>query len=450
MNDRAVTESIGVILLVAVMVVASVTLGTGILVQTNAIQEQSDNTRLNIKTDVTESAVTVRHVGGPSFETENVQFRLIGDTGRVGPYTLAEITGGGINGTYADGGGVDGTFDVGDEATLNHSFTGYIDVALFDTESGDRLYHTLRSPLSEAPEGAVPPTAAISSLDQVAEGYSITLDGSGSTDDDGAIVSYSWTIISGAGTIVEDDTATPNATYDAPADVTGDQTVTIELTVTDNDGQTDTETTTVTIVDTDTAQPPADAGGDGSAFDDPNNNGVYDPGEEVISKEDLEDGYNDPSVDLVIYPEVGTVESQRGNQPVDITAKTITAGNDFSARGNGDIRLTATNDIRIDGTTLSSTGSQATISITSTDGRIFANSTTMEVSPGSIELNSNGDIYIISANLDAGSYTADLTTPAATLYVDQLSLGNNGQTLFYTPNSVTENGTPTQGGVEPV
>jgi hypothetical protein len=170
----------------------------------------------------------------------------------------------------------------------------------------------------------------------------------------------------------------------------------------------------------------------------------------VISKEDLEDGYNDPSVDLVIYPEVGTVESQRGNQPVDITAKTITAGNDFSARGNGDIRLTATNDIRIDGTTLSSTGSQATISITSTDGRIFANSTTMEVSPGSIELNSNGDIYIISANLDAGSYTADLTTPAATLYVDQLSLGNNGQTLFYTPNSVTENGTPTQGGVEPV
>ena len=139
---------------------------------------------------------------------------------------------------------------------------------------------------------------------------------------------------------------------------------------------------------------------------------------------------------------------------VDITAKTITAGNDFRAKGNGDIQLTAEGDIRINGTTLNSTGSKATISITSTDGRIFASNTTMTLNAnnGQIELNSNGDIYLESADLTAGSYTADLTTPEATLYVDQLSVDG---TLEYYPNnntnsdSITVNGTESQGTVDP-
>ncbi|MFD1570984.1 PKD domain-containing protein [Halorubrum laminariae] len=447
MNDRAVTESIGVILLVAIVVVASVTLGTGILVQTSTIQEQSDNTRLNIKTEVTESAVTVRHVGGPSLETDNVLFRLGGDTGRVGPYSLAEIADGGVNGTYTDRQGKTETFDVGDEVTVNHSFSGYIDVFLFDTESGDRLYHTLRSPLS-AESGNGPPTAVADSLDRVGEGYSITLDGSGSSDADGSIESYSWTITSGAGSVAEDDTATPNATYNAPTDVSSDQNVTVELTVTDDEGLTDTTTTTVTVVDTDTAQPPEDGNGDGSAFNDPNGNGVYDPGEEVISKEDLEDGYNDPDVDLVIYPEVGEIRST--GDAVDITAKTITAGTDFTSTGDT-VQLTATGDIRIDGASLTARGNDG-ITIRSTDGRIFANETTMNANNGDITLNSNGDISLISADLDGGGYTADLGVSSATLYVDQLSLagqGNNGGTLVYDPDDITVNGTPSQGFVVP-
>lgn len=454
MNDRAVTETIGVILLVAVVVVASATLGTGILVQTSTVQEQSENTRLNIKTEVTDSTVTVRHVGGSDFETGNVLFRLDGDTGRVGPYTLAEVAAGGVNGTYTDKTGSSETFDVGDEVTLNHSFTGYIDVALFDTQSGDRLYHTLRSTASEAPGGSgepggsSPPTAAISSLDRVAEGYSITLDGSGSSDPDNDIDSYSWAKTSGPGSIVDDNSET--ATYNAPLDVSGDQTVTIELIVTDANGQTDTQTTTITVVDTDTAQPPEDASGDGSAFNDPNRNGVYDPGEEVISKEDLEDGFNDASVDLVIYPEVGEVQSS--GSPVDITANTITAGSDFRSSGKA-VKLTATGDIRIDGVTLEATGNDG-ITITSTDGRIFANETTMTGTGGNapIELNSNGDIYLISADLDAGSYSADLTTTSATLYVDQLSLagkGNSGGTLIYDPDGISVIGNESRGNAVP-
>ncbi|MUW14458.1 type IV pilin [Halorubrum sp. CBA1125] len=445
MTNRAVTEPIGVILLVAVVVVASVTLGTGILLQTSAIQDRTDSTRLNVKTEVTESTVTVRHVGGPDFETGDVRLLLRGDADRVGPYTL--------DATEVDGAGLgDGTFDVGDEATLNHSFTGYVEVLLFDTESGDQLYRTLRSAAPEEPDPPAPenepPTAVASSLDQVAEGYSITLDGSDSVDTDGSIVSYSWTIASGAGSISEDDTGTPNATYSAPADVTGDQPVTVELTVTDDDGATDTATRTVTVVDTDTAQPPEDGNGDGSAFDDPNGNGVYDPGEVVISKEDLEDGFDDPDVDLVIYPEVGTVTAS--GDPVDITAKTITAGSDF--RANGDtIRLTATGDIRIDGVTLDANSNDG-ITITSTDGRIFANESTMTANNGAIALDSNGDIYLVSASLDGGGYNADLGTPTATLHVDQLSLagqGNNPGILEYDPNDATVNGTPAEGTVAP-
>lgn len=441
MTDRAATEPIGVLLLVGVVVVATVTLGGGLLTKTNAIADRTDTTQLSIKTEVNETAVTVRHVGGPEFNTADVQFLLIGDTGRVGPHALdaSEVSGSGLG---------DGTFEVGDEATLNHSFTGYVDVFLLDAGSGDRLYRTLRSALPEEPE-TTGPTAVADSLDRVAEGYSITLDGSGSSDPDGSIESYSWAITSGGGSIVEDDTTTPNATYDAPADVTGDQNVTIELTVTDDDGNTDTTTTTVTVVDIDAAEPP----GDGDAFDDPNGNGVYDPGEEVITKEDLEDGFDDPTVDLVIYPSVGEIKST--GDPVDITANTITAGSDFRSTGKA-IQLTATGDIRIDGVTLESNGKDG-INITSTDGRIFANETTMTVSSNSpnsdgITLNSNGDIYLESADLSAGSYTADLTTPEATLYVDQLSVDG---TLEYYPNnntnsdSITVNGTESQGTVDP-
>lgn len=451
MNDRAVTESIGVILLVAVMVVISVTVGSAALVQTNAVRDQSDVTRINVKAEITDSSVTLRHVGGPSLDTDEVLFRLSGDDGRVGPYTLAQIDGGEANGTYLDTRDGTDTFDVGDEVTLNHSFTGYIDISLFDTESGNRLYHGLRSAGPTATDSA-PPTAQIDSFDRVAEGYSITLDGSDSTDD-GEVVSYSWEITPKVGSITEDDTSTPNATYDAPADVNGNQTVTIALTVTDDDAQTDTVTKTVTVVDVDTAQPPQD-GGDGAAFDDPNGNGVYDPGEEVISKEELEDGFNDTSVDLVIYPKVGEVTSSGNNNPVDITANTITAGSDFRANG-GTIQLTATGDVRIDGATLTAKGNEG-ISITSNDGRIFANETSMTVTGGGnqgqgpITFNSNGDIYLIGASLEASGYTADLGVSTATLYVEDLSLEGGGEALAYDPDDIAVNGTPSQGSfVEP-
>jgi len=89
------------------------------------------------------------------------------------------------------------------------------------------------------------PTASAGPDQTVAEGESVTLDGTGSSDSDGSISSYSWTITSGPGSLSDAGTATP--IYDAPADVSSDTTVTVELTVTDDDGATDTDTAMVTV-----------------------------------------------------------------------------------------------------------------------------------------------------------------------------------------------------------
>jgi FlaG/FlaF family flagellin (archaellin) len=429
MDDRAATETLGMVLLLAIVILLAATIGLSLLTQTSAIQDGTERSYLNIEPDLNTSALTLIHAGGPSFQTSNLTLILQNDTGRQrydpGDFTVS---------------GPDDVFETGDRLTVSHSFTGYVDIALYSSETDERLYRAVRSTnpssdISTPPtDGSTGPTAQIAALSQVAEGFNITLDGSGSTDPDGSVDSYEWTIVSGPGTIVEDDTATPTAEYQSPSDVSGDQNVTVELTVTDDDGNTDTETFEITVVDTDTAEAPEDSSGDGSAFNDTNGNGVYDEGEEVVSKDDLEDGYNDPDTDLVIYPVVGEIRTSGNNNPVDITANTITAGSNFRASG-GTINLVADGDIRIDDVTLESNGNGG-ITITSREGRIFANRTTMLATSGNapIDFNSNGDIYLESADLDGGSYSADLGTSSATLYVDQMTIDG---TLVYDPDDIT-------------
>ena len=85
-----------------------------------------------------------------------------------------------------------------------------------------------------------PPTAVIGGLATVAEGSSIGMTGTGSTDPDGTIVAYAWTVTAGA---TLNDATAPSPLLSGVDDAT----VTFELTVTDNDGQSDTTTTTVTV-----------------------------------------------------------------------------------------------------------------------------------------------------------------------------------------------------------
>ncbi|NKQ40765.1 MAG: PKD domain-containing protein [Sulfurovum sp.] len=87
-----------------------------------------------------------------------------------------------------------------------------------------------------------PPVAEAGANQSVLAGDTVTLDGSASTDSDGTITKYLWTIPS-SGT-KEGITVTQTL----PASIApGDYTV--ALTVTDNDGNTDNDTMTITVID---------------------------------------------------------------------------------------------------------------------------------------------------------------------------------------------------------
>ena len=97
-----------------------------------------------------------------------------------------------------------------------------------------------------------PPVAVISGPVTVVEGSSIVVSGATSTDSDGTIVSYEWSVSAGA--------TLSNASVQAPT-LTGrdDASVTLTLTVTDDDGLTHTTTRTVTVTN---ANPVVNAGSD--------------------------------------------------------------------------------------------------------------------------------------------------------------------------------------------
>ncbi len=85
----------------------------------------------------------------------------------------------------------------------------------------------------------VPPTANAGAdqtvTDAEVDGESITLDGSGSFDSDGNIVSYAWSWTGGSATGVNPSVNFDIGTYE------------VTLTVTDDDGDTDTDTVTITV-----------------------------------------------------------------------------------------------------------------------------------------------------------------------------------------------------------
>ena len=98
----------------------------------------------------------------------------------------------------------------------------------------------------------VAPVAVISGPVTVVEGSSIVVSGASSTDSDGTIVSYAWSVSAGA--------TLSNTSVQAPT-LTGrdDASVTLTLTVTDNDGLTHTTSRTVTVTN---AVPVVNAGPD--------------------------------------------------------------------------------------------------------------------------------------------------------------------------------------------
>ncbi len=95
----------------------------------------------------------------------------------------------------------------------------------------------------------------------VAEGAAVTLDGSGSSDPDDGIASYSW-LQTGGAQVSLSDAGVVQPTFTAPeAGASNIMMLTFQLTVTDNSGKTDADSVTITVSGENTP-PTADAGED--------------------------------------------------------------------------------------------------------------------------------------------------------------------------------------------
>lgn len=106
-----------------------------------------------------------------------------------------------------------------------------------------------------------PPTAvAAADKTSVSPGEKVTLDGSGSSDPDGAISSYTWTQTDTTGkTVTLSNPSGVKPTFTAP-DVTETITLVFKLTVTDNSGATASSTIRITV------NKPSSGGGGGGCF----------------------------------------------------------------------------------------------------------------------------------------------------------------------------------------
>ncbi|ESP86882.1 PKD domain-containing protein [Candidatus Halobonum tyrrellensis] len=98
----------------------------------------------------------------------------------------------------------------------------------------------------ERPETNAPPSADAGDDLTAAEGETVTLDASGSTDPDGDDLSYDWSVVDDAGTgVTLSDGAAAAPTFTAP-DVSAETTLTFEVSVSDGVAS-DTDTVTVTV-----------------------------------------------------------------------------------------------------------------------------------------------------------------------------------------------------------
>lgn len=131
---------------------------------------------------------------------------------------------------------------------LSASLTGVGTYALLsDTEVDDA------GTITVVKKNNAGPTADAGGPYTVDEANNTELDGTGSIKNQGSL-GYSWQIISGNGSLRENDTATP--IYEAPSNVQSDITVTAELTVTDNSGS-DTDTANITVRNVSLADAPS-------------------------------------------------------------------------------------------------------------------------------------------------------------------------------------------------
>lgn len=116
-----------------------------------------------------------------------------------------------------------------------------------------------------------PPTANAGPDQSVIEGSTVTLDGSGSSDSDGTIASYSWSQTSGTSTVTLSSTTAQKPTFTAPA---APDTLVFQLTVTDNLGATGTDSVTITVNSAYLKHNTAEGGTNGTVVSHANSDGL--------------------------------------------------------------------------------------------------------------------------------------------------------------------------------
>ncbi len=103
------------------------------------------------------------------------------------------------------------------------------------------------------------PTADAGADQTVDEGDTVTLDGSGSSDPEGASLSYAW---DAPASITLSDATSQSPTFAAPTELLSDASLTFTLTVNDGTQDSEADTVTVTVEAGDNDAPTADAGAD--------------------------------------------------------------------------------------------------------------------------------------------------------------------------------------------
>ena len=213
--------------------------------------------------------------------------------------------------------------------------------------------------------GPVPPTAEAGTNQAVTDAdgdgtESITLDGSGSTDSDGTIVSYSW-----------DEGGTEIATGVNPTIDLAEGVHTITLTVTDDDDLTDSDTLTVTVFPNTTPtaaagpdQTLADVDGDGTESVTLDGSGSADSDGTIISYSwddggtEIATGVN-PTLDLAVgvHTIVLTVTDNGGGEATDSVTITIDPNTAPTADAGPDQTIVDTDDNGTESITLNASGS---------------------------------------------------------------------------------------------
>ena len=145
-----------------------------------------------------------------------------------------------------------------------------------NTSTADTVTITVTAGVNDAP------TADAGTNQTVAEGATVTLDGSGSTDPENAALTYAWSQTSGTTVSLSSSTA-QSPTFTAPTELLSNASLVFSLTVSDGVNTSTADTVTITVTAGANDAPTADAGSDatvaegaavtldGSGSDDPEN-----------------------------------------------------------------------------------------------------------------------------------------------------------------------------------